>query len=797
MLDKKVVNLVGFYEAVPENGQSHSGFTMQVNQVGLLLVGWISQVPNCVTNLTPVKTFPTLPPGERIGYGTFAANLTPSALGRLKTGVYLVDFQWSAYGYHNEPFNPFDPHTTDKAAAKMVRGTLRLEYVADPDYAYLGVRAKALGLFENKSWQITGINFEGAPYKGFDAVRLVKRKIRLPYDIIEQVGLQSASTTAVGTPSSGDILRQALIAAHICVVPESHLLKILRMGTKLFIYGPAGQEADTPPETEKGLNDWLKATTPATRRLARTAVLSTLNAMHVEIARLPFAYHRESVRDLFIDNARKIFKGEETYYDLYVQILDEEFREHPASAVSFLQPTLRWGTFPTVSNDSQSFRYTITLLPVPYLDLPKTGLPINGTMALFNVKCEKVEFELDKDNHKKIDPISGNPVVKKVVEMLYDSEKQTSSMQLVAVTGAFGISPTNVPAAVELFSLNGDLKYEHFRNATFSFVWIQGTPKVKIGPYAELKPLATGFFDITLPEKNNLELWGSVTQLPGLAFKLTDNAKSTFETFSTAPKTVSDVVKKGSFVQPYIKDVVEKGPAAAAESWLDSLRLKNLKEQFKTIFTATMGVGHIISPQSFRTPSTNTFTAPKPTIEDTHTLASSRIMSFFQRDSADFSEIVQSPERDNIVRLLTARDLIEFFLAIHLELVMSPRSTIKLVGHASPEGPVGPLPAGQYDPYNDTLSEARTYAVQYALLDAMEIFPGTAWGTVYLDWQGEKVARDYLTQGGGGLSDPPSTGNTAVFRHWLKTHQAEVEQWPFWRRVDMDVDGIILLRLYD
>jgi hypothetical protein len=128
---------------------------------------------------------------------------------------------------------------------------------------------------------------------------------------------------------------------------------------------------------------------------------------------------------------------------------------------------------------------------------------------------------------------------------------------------------------------------------------------------------------------------------------------------------------------------------------------------------------------------------------------------------------------------------------------MNREGKIELAGHASPEGPIGPLPAGQYDPYNLDLSEERVYAVHYALLDAMTMFPTDAWASVELEWHGEAVARDYIPYGGGGLSDPPGTGNTAAFLQWLKTHRGEVEQWPNWRRVDLRIGGVALLRLYD
>ncbi|MDQ3583692.1 MAG: hypothetical protein M3495_19745 [Pseudomonadota bacterium] len=328
---------------------------------------------------------------------------------------------------------------------------------------------------EAKSWQITGINFKDTS-KGFDPVRLIRRKLRLPYSIIRQIEALPSGTPPSDPKGQNDVLRDALIASHVCIIPESRILEILRIATKLFIYGPAGQEPDTPPSTEAALDEWLKAANNAQRRGAREKVLSALRGMHQEIAVLPYTYHREIVRDLFIDNARKVYKGDQTYYELYVQIVDEEFRDHPATADIWLEPILRLSTFPMASSSSQSFRYTLTLSPVSYLSIPKTGLPVTGGAATFAVKCELVEFEVDAQSRKKIDRVSGNPVVKTMLKELYDTSKQSSGPGLYAVTGTLGIAPTTVPPAIELFTQVGDLKYEDFTDATFSFVWIRGRP---------------------------------------------------------------------------------------------------------------------------------------------------------------------------------------------------------------------------------------------------------------------------------------------------------------------------------
>ena len=150
------VNLYGFYEAVPGNAEDNSGFTIQVNQVGLTLVGWISQLDATIRPASPVKTLPSLPPGNRIGFGVFEASLTPASLSRLKVGEYLVSFQWSAFEQPPEKINVFDPIVSDMLEGTPHSGTLRLAYVSDPNYTYLGVRSRDLGLLRSRAGRLPG-----------------------------------------------------------------------------------------------------------------------------------------------------------------------------------------------------------------------------------------------------------------------------------------------------------------------------------------------------------------------------------------------------------------------------------------------------------------------------------------------------------------------------------------------------------------------------------------------------------------------------------------------------------------
>lgn len=151
----------------------------------------------------------------------------------------------------------------------------------------------------------------------------------------------------------------------------------------------------------------------------------------------------------------------------------------------------------------------------------------------------------------------------------------------------------------------------------------------------------------------------------------------------------------------------------------------------------------------------------------------------------------------DIVTYQTTRIGLELFLASNLYLMLSPASVLILGGHASPEGPQGPLPDGVDDPYNHELSFARADAVYGAVLDAMQIWTDRWTGQLEFDAFGELRARAGVPEGGGGLSDPPGTGDTDIFAAWCRSHRDQVAKWPEWRRVEVKLGGFATAEFYE
>ena len=214
----------------------------------------------------------------------------------------------------------------------------------------------------------------------------------------------------------------------------------------------------------------------------------------------------------------------------------------------------------------------------------------------------------------------------------------------------------------------------------FLLFGFRGRRRLQLVHTLSLRPFPPGSSILHCQIRNNLELWGSVTELPGFENKVIKTAKEAVKVVTDKPKSLDDLIKKGNFVKPYADDVRKKGVEATAEGWLDSLRLKNLKAQFKQIIGLTVGAGRVISPQAFQTIGRQRYDKPKVIVEDARGSIDVGIANFFERDSADFSGVVQKIGNDGVMRLLTARDMLEIFIALHLEFVMNAATKITVVG---------------------------------------------------------------------------------------------------------------------
>jgi hypothetical protein len=804
VVDGQPVTVRGFYEAVSPSAAEYPGFTMQVNSVGPVVVGWISQVPSFINPVAGVKSFPSLG-GARCGYLTFTGLLLSAGVilggdrprdllgGQPTSGVYTIDISIIDNPAPPEGINVYDPSKFGEGRP----GALRIECKIDgPDFG-LPVSTPHPDIPALRRWQVTGICFDATRgAKTFDPVRIVEHRPRLPYSHIE--------TVASSSDNDLEKVRDALVASHVDPLPEPFVVQLLSRVTKLRLTRGGDtffEPTPNDPFAEQAIKNWQTAA-PLARAEKRRDLLRLIGQFASDIGALPHEHHREMVTAMFVDHSNFATRDDgRAYYNVYMQAIAEELGDKPiVGRDSPLYPILARGLFPNApAGGKVCYRYTLSFAEVgdsnallavaaKFFWWAKV-LPVAIGFAQFDVKCERVELELDEKGASKIDAISGQPIVKQALGTVYDSTKE-SNVRYTALTFTVGLFP-RLPGAIEMFSLIGDVQYGDFGEARFNFGWGKLLKDIELGPYATITPPETGFLEITLPRRGGYTLFGSTTKIIDYKNKVADSFK---EFVGAGP------LKKGKMVKPFAEDVIKKGVHSAAEGWLDTLGMKGFMGKLTESLspgTISIGGGYIWEPTRRADVTLPSATAQEVETVDVGASYSTQI-AYFGQDKADIDSIIQNVDFNGWWGL-SLRVMVEFFLAKYLALIGNPCATVELDGHASPEGPVGPLPRGKFDPYNTELSLSRLEGVSQAMEDAMDgdgDYAPDAWARIIMTEHGEEVARDGGPDGGG-LEDPPGTANPVAFRDWMKQHKSEYIKWPFWRRVDARIGGMLVMRLCD
>lgn len=798
-MGKDVINLTGLYEAAPTDATLFPPFTLQINQVGRLLVGWVSQTPRfydpvalSIRSVAPVLSLPQQP--TQCGFWTLTSWDATWASPDPK-GVISIDIELAKHPPAAEGLNIYDPLVSSFGSG--LRGLLRVEKRSDP--TYLGV-TPANTIYIEPSWQVTGICLDARQKtRYFDAVQRRSTKPRLPYAFVNSATPPSGSDVAV--------LRDQLVATQIEPLPDRHLLELLEILTKFAVPGAKGLETSPKdPKAEVALARWL-GSPPVPR--SREEVLRFLNEFATGVRNLRHNYHRDTVRSAFVQNAVFAMRGNETYYQLYSRaIVDEVGSELNIPLGSLAYPIVESGMFPDlVTTGTYSFRYTLSFREIldsgPLKDLLSTVaawvklIPAMVGFATLDVKCEKVELKRDADGKVLYDPITKTPLVSQVIPNFGYDSSTGSKVKYTVLILSVGLSP-RIPGEVETFSLLGDIQYSDFAKGRLVFGWGQPIGNIST-PYASLSTPEIGALEITLPKRHNLTLAGGSAKL----ITIKNNVREKVESFAKGSN-----LERADMAKDKVKDVVTKGPHEAAEGWLDDLRMKGFRSKLTGILkegTISVGVGYVL--ELTRRPDVS-LPAPAYNVAEVSSISidpSAEIIAFFERDKSNIDAIIQkSPfeaAQDGASRLanfgdpLLCRILVEFHIAKYLALIANPKANIVLDGHASPEGPGD---ASESEKYNWSLSRDRVEAVYQAIFDAMRpYYPDTAWADVDLRAHGEVEARSTAASGGH-LADPPDTRHVATFKQWaVKNKEVVKTEWPKWRRVDITIDGVVSIQIRD
>jgi hypothetical protein len=807
-----LVKLTGFHEAVPRKEDENSPFSLQINQAGRWLIGWFSATDDAIPNVSQVVS---LPPGTsdtrgfetacrargleastRIGVGMFFGKIEESQLRLDGKERCFLPIEWSRKPVCRGEFNDLDQPFWPAGSAGKVRpqsledgrGYLVLER-EKPHPKVLGHVAPPPAS-DRRGWITAGILFSGRPSPVFDRLERVSTEARLPWAVIGQ---------------QEEPLRSALIAHHVAPLPSTWIRRLLQNIVPITEFNVFDTASSQRPAVDSNIEQWQTGVSTQIKAAARERVLRSLIDVHNTILRLHLPTHRSLIRDLIVAQAQLGTKVtltaagrlERSYYEIYSDMIAEELSESPGSAPDFLRPVAKVGTFPVIVDPSRNVRYVVSFeeskvpLPgfLPQPDLLKVTLPIPGepTVALFDMKVARQIVEVEtKDGSPVLDTISGLPKVKRLIEEVDLAGKASATALHTVGVVSFGLRGSGKPPTVALQIASTDLTYADFGGGYLHFVNATVLPKVSLGNVAGIAPAGSGFLWMTLPRRNDMEVWGSVTELPKLESGVVEKGKAALGAGLKATDSLEDARKAWDALNGFKK---ESMPLADG--------LGRLQANIKELISLRIGYGRVWTGSAGRVNPTPDPLRPKPLVYGGDAAQSfGATGARFEQDDFSLSTIVQA--RGGTVDkgwLVTGRDNIEIFAALGLAVLLHPQARISVKGFASPEGPAGPQPRGEHDPYNRDLSEDRAQAVAQALADALALYPEGSWpGLDGLDIQalGELPAREQ-----GGLLDPPSTLNEPVFIAWCRSHRDEVMKWPMWRKVEVEVMGLGLLRVVD
>ncbi|WP_414474945.1 hypothetical protein [Microvirga sp. M2] len=807
-----LVKLTGFHEGVPRKADENSPFSLQINQAGHWLVGWFSATDDAIPNVSEVVSLPSRK-GDTRGFETACRARGLEASTRIGVGMFIgwieehrlrldgrdrcfVPIEWSrkpvCRGEFNDLDQPFWPAGSAGEARPQAlesgQGYLVLE--REKPYPKVLGQATPTPAPDRREWTTAGIIFSDTPSQVFERLERVSTVARIPWAVIGQ---------------QAEPLRGALIAHHVAPLPSRWIRKLLQNIVPITEFNVFDTPSSQRPAVDSTIEQWQTGIGTQIKAVARERVLRSLIDVHSTILRLNLPMHRSQIRDLIVAQAQLGTKVtltaagrlERSYYEIYCDMIAEELLEAPGSAPDFLRPVAKVGTFPVIVDPSRNVRYVVSFeeskvpLPgfLPQADLLKVTLPIPGepTVALFDMKVARQIVELEtKDGSPGVDTISGLPKVKRLIEEIDLTGKASATALHTVGVVSFGIRGSGKPPTVALQIASTDLTYADFGGGYLHFVNATVLPKVSLGNVAAIAPAGSGFLWMTLPRRNDMEVWGSVTELPTLGSGVVEKGKAALGAGLKATDSLEDARKAWDALSGFKK---ESMPLADG--------LGRLQANIKELISLRIGYGRVWTGSAGRANPTPDPLRPKPLVYGDDDVQSLRGTSaWFERDDFSLSTIVQA--RGQTVDkgwMMKGRDNIEIFAALGLAVLLHPRARISVKGYASPEGPAGPQPRGEHDPYNRDLSEDRAQAVAQALADALALYPEGSWpGLDGLDIQalGELPAREQ-----GGLLDPPSTLNEPVFIAWCRSHPDEVTKWPMWRKVEVEVMGLGLLRVVD
>lgn len=536
-------------------------------------------------------------------------------------------------------------------------------------------------------------------------------------------------------------VKDAVIAEHVQPLSPSYIKKVIDILT--------GHQAKLL------IIKWHTSSNKYARKISRENIIRNINSSPLRKDELP-REHRFSllsrVRAALMSENLTINSETRMFYDWYSKIAAEEAETE--------RPDLELFTNIEVApKKGQGFAYITSYLKAKASKNLKVG--ISGSVVGFMLRIRRVPVNfLIAQNGARIFDKDGVPMISNPKDLKNDSIGVQLAGKLDDLLFGFffdigaglgasldsGLSKTNSKPSFSKKEFNGDefgsvtfysyhkLESQDFHMATYNIAALKG-PSVKIGNFVGFDIFSTIYHEITLSENRVLSAVVTNTFKP------------------TGPNFPSWNLLFGGM----------KGLTKYIEGWYKGKGTVDF-------FSISCGWGIIMSLKSNKSRSMISFSRQNSTLAIPLTKSFGSVL--FDRDLATF----RIGKGNDITT--DGRYVFECWLASMRGLLTKGQNVIEVNGYTSPEAPTC---------YNLQLSEARVDTVVQAILDAF----GNALNKndFKLSSLGEKPARD------SGLDDPPNDIiGLALFK---KKYSKQVEHWPFWRRVDISIEGKVLISGFD
>lgn len=556
-------------------------------------------------------------------------------------------------------------------------------------------------------------------------------------------------------------IQEALLSEQICPLPTS------------FVDAARGQLApfDDPasvPPVAKLIEAWRQASDNPTKKIERIKIVDTVAAAMLDLRASP-AYQTTYMRQLRAHMASftlTVGSDKKTYLEWYQALLAEEMDERDALRVEGKDldkiPSPLIDTFRRVGiTASGQYAYTLSFTSLPLQGLlgQKLGPKFiaHAGIAVFKVMVKKELLVYEKGLDGKMKLVGGKPVLKDRILLPWDSNKWFA--------GIYG----DVGAGLSLGVQNESFTEQSGTPVTAP----RGTPESKTKRTSDLGEIEFQT-NISIDSPKEFEYANfsvAATRAPGVAignFVSLDLFNSKYIEFRLQNNIVLSTVQEDTLKLTPPK-IPQLGKALEAKKYIEGWTKPKLGIR---LFDVSVGWGRLFDLPGVIS-LTSKYTESEPREKIVRMNGYSTEEAFFKGNSADIDE------SDSLSSLLgfTPRAVLETFLATERMLFTNGDAQMTVLGYASPEHTAK---------YNLDLSQRRADAVALAIKDAF----GPALQVTEIRSKG--LGEEFALRNDPGLLNPPDPiGN------WTKKHSDQEAKWPQWRRVDLEIEGIVIARLQD